>query len=56
MWTGQGCICTALDIPVRFWVCPDHRRDGRVEWEGDAAYCLTCGRTSKDELSQGVTE
>jgi hypothetical protein len=36
------------DLPpakVKFWVCPDHR-GGQVQWVGNLAYCLTCGRTN----------
>jgi len=33
------------DVPVKFWVCPDHR--GRVEWTGKVATCLECGRTNQ---------
>lgn len=42
------------DLPpvrVKFWVCPDHRRTGRVEWDGPVARCVTCGRTNKTEAS-----
>lgn len=35
--------------PVKFWVCPDHR-GGRVEWCGDHARCLTCNRSSSEEV------
>lgn len=35
--------------PVKFWVCPDHR-DGRVEWTGRLARCLTCNRVNSGEV------
>lgn len=51
---------TLLDIPIRFWVCPepahhdlrDEQGDilATVEWRGEVAYCLAsqCGRSSAD--------
>ena len=37
-----------LNARIRFWSCPDHRgAPHRVEWDGNVARCLTCGRTSQ---------
>lgn len=36
-----------LDVPYKFWLCPDHRANGRVEWSGPVATCLECGRTNQ---------
>ena len=38
---------------LRFWQCPEgHSMGGKleptVEWEGDVATCLRCGKTSAD--------
>lgn len=47
-----GCPCNDYVDPyegirVKLWFCPisAHRR---VEWEGDLATCLECGRTNQD--------
>lgn len=30
-WTGQGCICTIMDLPHDEGACPECARDLRVE-------------------------
>ena len=42
-----------FDVPFVFWLCPDHRRHGRVEWNEECteATCLECGKKSTDAKS-----
>ena len=35
-----------LDVPFKFWRCPDHPT-GLVEWEDNIARCCECDRTNK---------
>lgn len=44
----DSCLMDAVfNVPFQFWTCPDHRRSGRVEWSGNVATCLECGRTNQ---------
>lgn len=45
--TLEELFADLAPVRIKFWVCQDHR-GGRVEWSGDRARCLTCGRTSED--------
>ena len=47
----EGIEDLFADLPpvrIKFWVCPDHRRTGRVAWDESVARCATCGRTNAE--------
>jgi hypothetical protein len=55
--TNEELLDLIGNARVKLWFCPldqEHRKEIRkrmstVEWDGDMATCLICGRTSADD-------
>jgi hypothetical protein len=39
-------------VRIRFWICPEHRHDSRVEWRGGVAHCFAPGCELTSEHTQ----